>query len=221
MKWIKLHSKIIEWEWYKDSNMFRVFLHCLLKANWKDKKFEGLIIRRGSLVTSNKNIAEELGISIQNVRTALKKLEKSKNLTIKTTNKYTVITVNNYRLYQQTNNQLTNNQQSTNNQLTTIEEYKNINNSVCNNTHAHACEESFKCHLGATEKNESCYYCMKKKICCFKESASFTLFHNEGFDEWCDSKDKLYKKWCEERRKNNQSTAKEYFDYDWIDDNEN
>lgn len=124
--WIKLHSKILEWEWYKNSNVFRVFIHCLLKANWKDGKFEGQTIPKGSFVTSRKNLSEELDMSIQNIRTALKNLEKTKNLTIKTTNKFTIIKVNNYELYQQPNQQLTNNQPATNQQLTTIEEYKTI-----------------------------------------------------------------------------------------------
>lgn len=134
-KWIKLFSKFTEWEWYKDANTKNVFIHCLLKANWKEGRFEGQVIPRGSFVTSCQKLSEELSskkqkISIQSIRTALKHLVSTKELTIKTTNKYTVITVNNYELYQDTNtvsnNQLTNNQQTTNNQLTTIEEYKTI-----------------------------------------------------------------------------------------------
>lgn len=123
--WIKLYKKMLDWEWYKDLNTFRVFIHCLLKANWKDGEFEGISIPKGSFVTSNKKLIEETGLTNQNVRTSLKKLEKSKNLTIKTTNKFTVISINNFDKYQDTNKQLTNNQQTTNKQLTTIEEYKN------------------------------------------------------------------------------------------------
>lgn len=123
--WIKLYKKMLDWEWYKDLNTFRLFIHCLLKANWKDGEFEGISIPKGSFVTSNKKLIEETGLTNQNVRTSLKKLEKSKNLTIKTTNKFTVISINNFDKYQDTNKQLTNNQQTTNKQLTTIEEYKN------------------------------------------------------------------------------------------------
>ena len=142
--WVKLHTKFLNWEWYKDSNTKAVFIHCLLKANWKDGKFEGYDIPRGSFVTSYKTLSEELSsknskVSVQSIRTALNHLVSTHELTIKTTNKFTVITVNNYNLYQDnnklTNNQLTINQQTTNNQLTTIEEYKNnritdINNNI-------------------------------------------------------------------------------------------
>ncbi len=133
-KWIKLHLKLLDWEWYKDTNTTRVFIHLLLKANWKDGKFEGQIIPRGSFVTSLRSLSKELGMSVQSIRTVLNHLKSTNEITIKTTNKYRVITVINYELYQQTNkqtnNQLTNNQQATNNQLTTIEEYKTIDTLV-------------------------------------------------------------------------------------------
>ncbi len=119
--WVKLHIKFLSWEWYKDSNTKSVFIHCLLKANWKDGKFEGYDIPKGSFVTSVRKLSEELKLSTQCIRTSLKKLEKTKNLTIKTTNKFSIITVNNYDIYQS----VTNDQQTTNKQLTTIEEYKN------------------------------------------------------------------------------------------------
>lgn len=134
---IKLHRKMLKWEWYNDTNTKVLFIHCLLKANWKDGRFEGYEIPRGSFITSVKKLSEELSnknqkFSIQAVRTSLKHLISTNELTIKTTSKFSIITVNNYELYQEnnkvSNNQLTINQQSTNNQLTTIEEYKNIRN---------------------------------------------------------------------------------------------
>ena len=133
--WVKLHTKFLNWEWYKDSNTKAVFIHCLLKANWKDGRFRGHDVPRGSFITGRKQLSHELGLTEQVIRTSLKKLEKSKNLTIKSTNKFSIITVNNYNLYQQNNQQLTNNQPTTNQQLTTIEEYKNnritdINNNI-------------------------------------------------------------------------------------------
>ncbi len=131
MSWIKLHDSFLDWEWYKDSVTKNVFIHCLLKANWKDSKFEGYEVPRGSFVTSLKKLSEELSnkkqkIGIQSIRTALNHLSLTQELTIKKTSKFTIITVNNYDLYQSTNtvsnNQLTRNQHATNNQLTTIED---------------------------------------------------------------------------------------------------
>ncbi len=127
--WVKLHSKLINWEWYKDSNTKDLFIHCLLKANWKDGNFKGEIVPRGSFVTGRKKLAEELGLTEQNIKTALNHLKSTNEINIKTTNKFSIITINNYEKYQMNNQQakqqLTNNQPTTNQQLTTIEEYKN------------------------------------------------------------------------------------------------
>ena len=125
---IKLHRKMTEWEWYKDTNTFVLFIHCLLIANWKDGRFMGQIIPRGSFVSSYAQLAEQTNLSVQNVRTAINHLKLTGELTVKSHAKFSVFTVNNYCQYQddnrQPNKQLTNNQQTTNKQLTTIEEYK-------------------------------------------------------------------------------------------------
>ena len=128
-KWIKLHSKLLNWEWYKNANTMRLFIHLLLNANWKEGKFEGQIVPRGSLITGRKKLAEELNLSEQMIRTSLNNLKSTKEITIITTKKFSIITVVNYELYQQNNQvfnqQITNNQPTDNQQVTTIEEYKN------------------------------------------------------------------------------------------------
>lgn len=137
-KWVKLHSKFLNWEWYKDKNTKILFIHCLLKANWKDGKFEGIEIPRGSFVTSRKKLAEELEISEQSIRTSLNKLKSTNEITIKSTNKFTIISIVNYEEYQKkqevVTNEITNiapnEQPTTNQQLTTIEEYKTIDNII-------------------------------------------------------------------------------------------
>lgn len=130
---IKLYRKMLDWEWYKNQNVKDVFIHCILKANWKGGNFQGHEIPRGSFVSSIGAIADELDLTSQKVRTALKNLQKTKNLTIKTTNKFSIITINNYDEFQEINKQLTNNQQTTNKQPNNNrrrEEIKNIR-SVC------------------------------------------------------------------------------------------
>lgn len=128
--YIKLLRKFLNWEWYKNQNTKDLFIHCLLKANWEDKKFEGMTIKRGSFVTSLEKLSNEVGISISQLRTALKHLVSTNDLAIKTTNKYRVITVVNYDAYQvndkQNDNQLANNSQTNDNQLATTNKLKEI-----------------------------------------------------------------------------------------------
>jgi hypothetical protein len=113
---IKIHRKINEWEWYQDKNVFRVFMHLLLTANFKDQKFRGLDIKRGQLVVGRTELAKSTTLSEQEVRTALTKLKSTNEIAIKTTNKFSVITLVNYGFYQ--DNDIKINQQSTNNQPT-------------------------------------------------------------------------------------------------------
>lgn len=130
---IKLYRKMLDWEWYTDTNTFCIFLHCLLMANWKEGRFMGHKIPRGSFVSSYPQLASQTNMSIQNVRTAVNHLKLTGELTVKSHAKFSIFTVVNYNRYQddnrQANRQLTDNQQTTNSQLTTIEEYKEYKNS--------------------------------------------------------------------------------------------
>lgn len=98
--YIKLHRKFLEWEWYKNEHTKNLFIHCLLKANWKESKFEGNVIQRGSFVSSIDILASETGLTSDEVRTAIKHLICTGEITKQSTNKYTVFSVVNYDLYQ-------------------------------------------------------------------------------------------------------------------------
>lgn len=133
---IVINRKIINWEWYQDTNVKTVFFHCLLMANWQDKKWRGQVIKRGQFITSREKLSKQVGLSVQQVRTALDKLKLTNELTIKTTTRNTIITVNNYSQYQdynpQNNQHPTNNQPTSNQQITTTnkENKENNNNKI-------------------------------------------------------------------------------------------
>ena len=98
--WIKLYRKITEWEWYTVPSMAHLFIHLLLMANQKDKRWKGILIKRGQLVTSILTLAEETGLSRNTVRRTLAKLAKSGEVTRHVTNQYSLITVSRYEYYQ-------------------------------------------------------------------------------------------------------------------------
>lgn len=98
--WIKLHRKITDWCWYGNIYTKSVFLHLLITANNSDRNFQGYIIHRGQVVTSIRSLSSQLGMSEQNVRTALKNLQSSGDVTINTTKRFSVISVTNYNEYQ-------------------------------------------------------------------------------------------------------------------------
>lgn len=134
--WIKLHRCLTDWEWYDDPNTFRVFMHILLTANHEAKQWHGHTIEAGQKITSVGHLAEETGLSVRNVRTALDHLKATGELTIKPTNKFSLITVENWGKYQgadcetdkQSDKRATNNRQTTDKQPTTNKNEKNIKN---------------------------------------------------------------------------------------------
>ena len=127
---IKIDRGILDWEWYSDINTTRLFIHLILKANWKDGRFQGQEIKRGSFVTSYLKLAEETELTVNQVRTSLNKLKSTGEITVKSQSKFSVITVKNYCLYQdisQSNHsQITDKPQTNHRQITTIEESKKV-----------------------------------------------------------------------------------------------
>lgn len=117
--WIKIHRKITEWEWYDDANTFRLFMHLILKANHKNKKYRGQLVKTGSLLTGRELLSQETGLSIQQIRTCLNRLKSTNQITIDSTRQGTIIQVINYDKYQVSTNESTNDQPTINQQVTT------------------------------------------------------------------------------------------------------
>lgn len=125
--WIKLHKKILDWEWYDDINTTRLFVHLLLKANFEDRVWHGEEIKRGSLISSISKLSEETGLTAQNIRTSISRLKSTGEITSKSTNNYTVFSITCYESHQ-ANQQA--DQQAANKRLTTTKEYKEIKEEI-------------------------------------------------------------------------------------------
>ena len=112
--------------------MVHSFIYLLMKSNHEPATWRGQYIEKGQLITGLNSLNFDTGISIQTLRTCLKRLEKSGEINTQTTNKYTIVTICNYASYQDSqqttntlsNKQLTSKQQATNNK----QEYKNDKN---------------------------------------------------------------------------------------------
>lgn len=136
--WIKIFRELLQWEWFQKAEMVQLFIYLLLKANCVDKQWQGITIKRGQLATSNATMRQDLRLSEQQIRTCIKRLISTGEITYKSTSRYVVITICNYDKYQeignsineqnneQTNNQSTDEQRAINEQSTTTKEVKNI-----------------------------------------------------------------------------------------------
>ena len=125
-EYIKLYRRLISWEWYTDINTKVLFIHCLLRANWKPGSWKGIHYERGQFITSLKTLSAESGLSMRQTRTALNHLIETGELTSERQTHGNVqgriITVINYDLYQSSDKPLTNEtseeRQSSDNQTT-------------------------------------------------------------------------------------------------------
>ena len=110
---VKISRSLLTWEWYTDSTTKVLFLHCILKANWKARKWRGIVIQRGQFITSLEQLSQETRLSIKQVRTALKHLTETGELANLSTPQYRIITVVNYDRFQEPANQPANQGQTT------------------------------------------------------------------------------------------------------------
>lgn len=125
---IKLHRSLLEWEWWDDHNAVRLLTYLLCAVNWQDKKWREITIKAGSMVLSWENLADRTGLSVQQCRTAMSKLERSGEVNRQVTNKYQLVSLVKWDKLQLLDDDTTSNptgkQQASNKQVTTTKESK-------------------------------------------------------------------------------------------------
>ena len=96
----KFHRKMREWQWYDDPVTLAVWVHVLNDACWKKSRVGGEELVAGQLIIGLHNYAGECGVTVGQLRLALKKLAQCGAIAKRSTNRYTVITVQNWKEYQ-------------------------------------------------------------------------------------------------------------------------
>jgi hypothetical protein len=98
--WIKLFRSMSEWEWYDDEKSVKLFIHLMINVNYQEKKWRGQTVMPGELITSIDNLSKETNLSQKVVRVRLEQFQKTGEIGIQTTNKYTKITLTNWSKFQ-------------------------------------------------------------------------------------------------------------------------
>jgi hypothetical protein len=138
--WIKLHRKIIDSPIYCDPLLLKLWMLCLIKATHKE--YEQLIgnqvvhLKPGQFVTGRQSLSEEFNRGMkpsQKVAEStlwrwLNNFEKWQKVNIKKTNKYSVITILNWDVYQESEQQVNNKWTSNEQQMDTNKNVKNLKN---------------------------------------------------------------------------------------------
>jgi len=102
--YIKLWRKSLDSALMRNPELWLFWTWCLLKASHKEKKimvgYQEITLNPGDFIFGRFKASEELCLSERKIRTCLKTLKKTENVTIKVTNKFSVISVINWPLYQ-------------------------------------------------------------------------------------------------------------------------
>lgn len=97
---VKLFRKLVDWKYAQFPNAVALWVHILIRANWKDGYFMGHEIPRGSLATSMQGLAEQTGMNRSTVIKWIKRFEDDGQIECIRTQRFTIIKVSNYRAFQ-------------------------------------------------------------------------------------------------------------------------
>lgn len=138
--YIKIYRQIQDTSVWADSDKLKLWLLCLMKASHnKHTQIVGnqiIELEPGQFITGRNDIADDFNHGVkrccsvdgQTLFRWLKNFEKLKMLNIKTTNKYTIVTVLNWDTYQNYEQQMNNKRTTNEHQMNTNKNYKNVKN---------------------------------------------------------------------------------------------
>ena len=144
--WIKLHRKLLENPIFNDPHLLKLWVYCLLKATHKEHKQivgkQMVELQPGQFVTGRFILAKEYNrdakpndvVSDRTLWRWMKFLEESEFLSIKSTTKYSVVTINNWDKYQDNDQQMSSKCPSNVQQVSTNKNGKNEKNNITTTT---------------------------------------------------------------------------------------
>jgi hypothetical protein len=142
--YIKLWRKIFDSGIHQEPVTFTMWIWILCNVTRKPLNYivrgQCIKLNTGELIIGRKKLSKELRVSEQSVRTCLHHLETWGNITIRPTNRFSIISVINWDIYQETENtinqqinqEVTSNQPASNQQVTTKQEVKKLRNKRIN-----------------------------------------------------------------------------------------
>ena len=127
--WLKLYRSILDSAVFQDAEVLKVWIWLLCNVAFEqhDTICYGKVIhlKPGQIATGRKKIAQCTDLNENKVYRALTALKSLGNIEIKSTNKYSIITVVNWDKYQDENGKRTSSEQQTNSKTTTEEHQSN------------------------------------------------------------------------------------------------
>lgn len=102
--WVKFHRQAIENGWLRNHRLWVFWSYCLLKASHKPTNvmigYQQVALETGQFIFGREKAAKELRMTVKQLRTCLTSLKTANNLAVKTTNKFSIITIVKWNTYQ-------------------------------------------------------------------------------------------------------------------------
>lgn len=157
--WLKLNRSILTSNVFDNPKLLKVWIWCLCKASHKER--DQLVgrqvehLKEGQFIFGRKSASEELGMPESSVYNYFTQLKQMGNINIKSNNKYSVVTVRNWRFYQcEDKKRKQQNEQQMNNKRTTNEQQMNTNKNVKNEKNVKNVSSSLKRREEIRKKSE-------------------------------------------------------------------
>lgn len=100
--WIKLHRSLLDSEQMTDDWLCRLFIWCLLRANFEASMFRGQSILPGQFITGRISAAAELHVSPSKWYRGIQRLELMGCIAVEANSNWTTITICKWKTYQLT-----------------------------------------------------------------------------------------------------------------------
>lgn len=131
--WVCLWRKIKEKGWYKNSKYVHLWVHLLSEVNHEDAEFlwngKTIVVKKGQMITGRQALSRGTGINEKTIDRILKLFENEHQIKQQTTNKFRLITILNWKRYQEKEQQ---SEQHVSNRRATDEQQTSTNNNVNN-----------------------------------------------------------------------------------------
>ena len=127
--YVLLSRCLLEKKIFRNEKWLKVFIWCILKARHQPEpeKVGGVEIKRGQFLFGRESASKQLNIKENTIYFIMKNLQKLNAISIKSNNKYSIVTVVNYNTYQDFKNY---GSKPTQNQLKTNSKPTNTNNTL-------------------------------------------------------------------------------------------
>ena len=167
--WISIHRKIRDNHLFKEKRVFSKFeawLDLLLEVNHQDNKFilgnELVEVKRGSTITSIRQLCDKWGWSNTKVKKFFELLELDEMITHKSDTKKTLVSIVNYDLYQPREKEKRHENDTETTRKHTNNNDNNVNNEKKENKNTLVCDDEFEKFWLLYDKKVGKPICIKK-----------------------------------------------------------